>query len=123
MELDALDWPDVPAKMRPKPLFVVSVLTDGAAESMKAKGWAVTDLRLWPNTSMSERQALVLAWLEGLRVGSIQPTNRIFDVLELEAKTCGLTNLKQAPDKPKDLAEETVDAILDIKNTRPTRNK
>lgn len=121
--LNSTNWPDVPANLRPKPLFVTSVLPADTVEAMKVKGWVVTDLRLWPNGIMSERQALVLAWLEGLRVGSIEPSGRLLDVLDLEAKTCGLTSLKQAPDKPKDLAEETIENILSIKNTRPTRNK
>ena len=120
MALDSLNWPAVPAAMRPKPLFVNSVLDPAMQEDMESKGWAVQDLRLWPNTSITERQALVLAWLEGLRVNSIDPTPRIFDSLELEARTCGLTNMKQMPEKPKDLAEETIEAILNIKNTRPT---
>ena len=121
--LDANNWPLVPKQMRPKPLYITSVLPAEDEIALRTKGWDPQDLRLWPNTTMSERQALVLAWLEGLRVASIQPTNRIFDTLELEARTCGLTNLKSVPDKPKDLSQETIETILNIKNKRPERLK
>lgn len=119
--IDAKEWPRVPDLQRPKPLFVAQVLEEEEETALVEKGWAVEDLRLWPNTSTSERQRLVLAWLEGLRVGSIAPTPRIYNTLELEAKTCGLTTAKEIQEKPKSLDEETIDTILDLQSPRAGR--
>lgn len=120
--IDVTNWPEVPKALRPKPLFVNTILDADQLEGLKSLGWAIQDVRLLPNTSLQERQALVLAWFEGLRNGTIEPNSRLLDVLEAESKACGLTNLKQAPETKKDLSEETVDAILGgIENKRIRR--
>jgi hypothetical protein len=122
--LEAADWPEVPANQRPKSLYVNYLVSPEDQAALGAKGWMLIDVRLLPNTTLTERQTCVLAWFEGLRLGTIEMgKGRILDVLEIEAKTCGLTNLKQAPEKPKDLEQETIDSILDIKNRRQTRLK
>lgn len=120
--IDVSNWPEVPKQLRPKPLFVNTILADDTLKAFINLGWTVVDVRLLPNSSLQERQALVLAWFEGLRNGTIEPNSRLLDVLEAESKACGLTNLKQAPEQKKDLSEETVDAILGgIENKRARR--
>ena len=121
--IDARNWPEVPKALRPKPLFVNTILEREQKEALTDLGWAVQDVRLLPNNSLQERQALVLAWFEGLRNGTIEPNSRLLDVLEAESKACGLTNLKQAPEQKKDLSEETIDAILGGIENKRTRRK
>lgn len=112
------DWPLVPPQLRPKPLFVNEFLSEEDLSLLKERGWDVQDVRLLPNSSMAERQRVVLAWLEGLRNGSIQAHPKIYDTLELEAKTCGLTQAKEPTEKPKSLDNATLDKILDMQSRR-----
>lgn len=113
MKTPANSWPAVPEAARPKPLYLAEVLADEELEVMVGLGWFPTDVRLMPGTTLPERQARCLAWFEGLMAGSIDKAASNLAILELEAKACGLTALKELPkEEEKGLEEETVDEIL-----------
>lgn len=113
MKTPANSWPAVPEAARPKPLYLAEVLPEEELEVIVGLGWAPTDVRLMPGTSLPERQTRCLAWFEGLMAGSIDKAASNLAILELEAKACGLTALKEIPkEEEKGLEDETVDEIL-----------
>lgn len=108
--ISAIEWPDVPAEMRPKKLFVDMSIEPQELAEFGTKGWFIVDVRLLPNLTDADRAESVKATLEGVRVGSIKCDPRKLKYFELEARVYGLHNTKQASDKVKHKAiEEDVD--------------
>jgi hypothetical protein len=88
--MDINEFPEVPAEMRPKVLYHTLALGEAELSLLRSKGWTPTDVRLLPANTDSERSTRVKAYLEGLMYGTIELTNsKMFDILELEAKSCG----------------------------------
>lgn len=121
--VDPLDiwrnWPPAPEDERPKALYVSELLPDVVGEWLAGQGWLVLDVRLLPNRSDGDRAEAVKAYLEGVRVGSIEPGKDRLRYLELEAKICGLlSNKSRADDSMPTVTEETLEKVLDFNSVR-----
>jgi hypothetical protein len=116
-------WPEAPAEERPKALFVYETVPDIARAWLEHKqGWKLIDVRVMPNTSDADRAEGVKAFLEGVRVGSIEPGKDQLRYLELEARICGLlSNKSRADDMVPKVKDATLDKMLDFgkKRMRP----
>ena len=116
-------WPEAPAEERPKALYVYETLPEIVSAWLKSKqGWDVLDVRVMPNQSDADRAEGVKAFLEGVRVGSIEPGKEQLRYLELEARICGLlSNRSRADDMTPVVKETTLDKMLDFgkKRMRP----
>ena len=116
-------WPGAPEEERPKALYVYEALPDIVCSWLKNKqGWDVVDVRVMPNQSDADRAEGVKAFLEGVRVGSIEPDKDQLRYLELEARICGLlSNKNRADDMVPTVKEATLDKMLDFgkKRMRP----
>ena len=117
------EWPGAPAEERPKALYVCETLPDVVLGWMQSKqGWLVVDVRTMPNRSDADRAEGVKAFLEGVRVGSIEPDKDQLRYLELEARICGLLSGKnRADDMAPVVTEATLEKMLDFgkKRMRP----
>ena len=116
-------WPEAPEDERPKSLYVSESLPDIVHTWLRSKrGWAVIDVRTMANKSDGDRAEGVKAFLEGVRVGSIEPGKDQLRYLELEARICGLlSNKNRADDMVPVVKEATLDKMLDFgkKRMRP----
>jgi len=117
---DGLDkwrkWPPAPEEERPKALYVNEglprVVTDWLRDD---RGWRVVDVRALPNRSDGDRAESVKAYLEGVRVGSIEASKDLLRYIELEARICGLLSNKQRADDMVPTVEgDTLEHILDF---------
>lgn len=97
-------WPDVPVESRPKRLPHAGGISSEEIELLASKGWAPLDVRLMPADSDAQRGSCLKAWLEGIRLGTIEADGKIQRFLDLEARALGLTSATRNPseDKPKD---------------------
>lgn len=82
-------------------------------EYLVGLNWEPVDFRTLPSTSMEERQDAILAWLEGVRLGTITPQVHVAKILELEMRACSLHAGKVMDDKPAEISDETLGTILD----------
>jgi len=57
---------------------------------VQSLGWKTMDVRLLPSDTMEQRQRAVLAWLEGVRLGSVIAETGQAKVIDLEMRCCGL---------------------------------
>lgn len=113
-------WPAAPEADRPKSLYVTENLPP-IAEGwlLDSRGWQVIDVRLMANATDADRAEGVKAYLEGIRVGSIEPQLDQLRYLELEAKICGLlSNKSRADDMVPTVQGETLDKLLDFGKKR-----
>jgi hypothetical protein len=112
-----IDWqsfPDVPEILRPKALFHASTIKQEDIKELQSKGWLPTDVRLLPDKEMEQRVQAVLAWLSGVRMGSIIPMQGQAKIIELEMRACGLHVGKAAQSTKKEIASDDLEAILDF---------
>ena len=118
-------WPGAPKDERPKALYVSEVLPAKVSAWLESKqGWVIVDVRTMPNKSDGDRAEAVKAFLEGVRVGSIEPGKEQLRYIELESKICGLlSNKNRADDCKPTLDEETLDKVLDFSSVRHDRMK
>jgi len=86
------DWPNVPLEQRPKRLPHSCVLSEDDLELLASKGWQPLDVRLIPNGNDAERGEALKAWLEGIRLGTINADKDLLRFLDLEARALGLTS-------------------------------
>ena len=113
MSIDFMSWPVVPDHQRPKPLYHVGMEPQEAAVLLKS-GWEPQDVRLLDNETDEEKTLAVRAWLEGVRLGSIDATRGVTKFIEMEARILGLPETKKrVSDAPK-TKKETVEALLDF---------
>jgi|TARA_R110002012_G_scaffold58368_1_gene151444 hypothetical protein len=116
-------WPEAPEDERPKALYVSENLPEIVRGWLGSKqGWDIIDVRTMPNKSDADRAEGVKAFLEGVRVGSIEPGKDQLRYLELEAKICGLlSNKSRADDMVPTVKGDTLDKMLDFgkKRMRP----
>jgi hypothetical protein len=112
--IDFLSWPAVPEKQRPKRLYHAGVEPQ-EFEALISAGWAPEDVRLMASETDEEKASAIKAWLEGVRLGSIEPGKGIMRFVELEARIFGLMEAK-GRGAPKDttLADEDVDELMNI---------
>ena len=92
------DWPAVPEDQRPKRLPHSTVLRLEDQELLAAKGWRPMDVRLLPNNNDAERGEALKAWLEGIRMGTIEADAKLLRFLDLEARSLGLTSNRAQTD-------------------------
>ena len=118
-------WPSAPVDEQPKALYVSDVLPSKVASWLESKqGWLIVDVRTMPNKTDGDRAEAVKAFLEGVRVGSIEPGKEQLRYIELESKICGLlSNKNRADDYKPTLDEETLDKVLDFSSVRHDRMK
>jgi hypothetical protein len=90
-----LNFPEVPTISRPRPLYVAVSIPADCYQVLKEKGWQIIDIRTMPMKTDTERADAVKACLEGVRVGSLFFSKEQRDLLELEAKICGLLSNKE----------------------------
>lgn len=116
-------WPAASPEERPKSLYVAETLPDAAVDwLLDSQGWRVVDVRVMPNATDADRAEGVKSFLEGVRVGSIEPQLDQLRYLELEAKICGLlSNKSRADDMTPTVKGNTLDKMLDFgrKRQRP----
>ena len=126
---DGLDkwrsWPVAPEDERPKSLYIAEGLPDVVVRWLREqRGWRVVDVRAMPNRSDAERAEGGKAFLEGVRVGSIEPVKELLRYVELEARICGLLSNKQrADDMVPKVEGETLENILEFGKGKRQRAK
>ena len=117
IELDIWrSWPLAPEDDRPKALYVAESLPAIVSHWLAdERGWRVVDVRALPNRSDGDRAEGVKAYLEGVRVGSIEPVKELLRYVELEARICGLLSNKQrADDMVPSVEGDTLENILEF---------
>lgn len=110
-----IDWssfPTVQDSQRPRPLYHTSHIQTSTTTALKNKGWEPTDCRLLPDNTLDERATAVLAWLSGVRMGSIVPELGQAKFIEMEMRCCGLYIGKQQSAKQDDIKEDDLASIL-----------
>ena len=114
-----------PVDEQPKALYVSDGLPPKVASWLESRqGWSIVDVRTMPNQTDGDRAEAVKAFLEGVRIGSIEPGKGQLRYIELESKICGLLSNKQRADDYKPtLDEETLDKVLDFSSVRHDRMK
>jgi hypothetical protein len=115
VELDTWrNWPPAPEDERPKSLYVAESLPAVVTDWLSAeRGWRVVDVRALPNRSDADRAEGVKAYLEGVRVGSIEASKEHLRYIELEARICGLlSNKARADDMVPTVEGDTLEDIL-----------
>ena len=108
---DFTAWPKTPKRR----IVYHCGIDDEDLAHLTGLGWDPVDVRLLPNDEDHQRGEAVKAWLEGVRLGSIDPRGQIAKYVELEARIYGLTLNKQV-DRDKDKVDaRDVDQLLDFK--------
>jgi hypothetical protein len=102
-------WPIVPTEDRPKRLPHTGLVNALDAEQLRAKGWDPQDVRLMPNRTDADRAECLKAYLEGIRLGTIEPNPKLSKFIEAELRTYGLSQGK-APAGPKSKTTDTAEA-------------
>ena len=114
-----MDLPEVPKDQRPKrcPHYGVDELT---ADFWREMGWEPVDVRLMPNLTDGDRAESVKAYLEGVRLGTIQSDAALLKFIELEARVYGLTSGKAVSTKTRkaNVSDEAIDSILSFGKTQ-----
>jgi len=112
-----LRWPSVPEEQRPKKLFHAGLVTPEVDVVLIAKGWLPVDVRLLPNRTDVDRAESLKDWLEGVRLGTIEPDPKAAKFVELEARVYGLAQGKGPTGKRSSEPESDVNASrLDAKS-------
>ena len=101
--VDWFAWPNAPEAGRE--LFVNATPNRDEEDHLTLGGWRLVDVRTLPSATEADRAHAILAFLEGVRVGSVQAAPTQLRFIELEARICGL--LKGAS-PPKSKAKEKV---------------
>ena len=115
--------PEVPQNQRPKRLPHTGITVHLSVKA-KNSGWKPVDIRLMPNETDGDRAEAVKAYLEGIRLGTIDPDPKILKFLELEARIYGLSSGKSvAAVKPVELDGSDLAKVLDFGKTRPWSTK
>lgn len=107
-----MDWPVVPQELRPKSLFHMSNIPAEEQAALTEGGWKLVDVRLLPENTLEEKEFAVKAWLQGVRLKSIEPGRGQIHFSELEAKVYGLLLQKKPEVVKKGLEAEDLDGIL-----------
>ncbi len=94
------DWPTVPDDLRFKILPHAGLVTNEDRKALTSKGWEIQDVRVLPSRSDAERAEALKQWLEGIRLGSIEPNVQVSKFIELEARIYGLSTGKGPSDTP-----------------------
>lgn len=120
--IDFSCWPAAPDNERPKKLFVNNQVSKETALFLALGGWLIIDVRTMDNRSDAARAEAVKAYLEGVRVGSIEPNTNVLRFVELEAKLY-LLNSRPASDKKQDqsLEQQSIDELLNFNSNRAFR--
>lgn len=109
---DTSDWPELPPDQRPQNLYVNYLIPEKAKESLHEKGWNVQDVRALPARTDGDRAEGVKAYLEGIRMGSIDADSKSRGHLELEAKIYGLLDRKSGyGEKDSKLTKDTEELL------------
>lgn len=116
--IDPTTWPEVPNDARPKTLYVNLVLDETAKQGLNDKGWIVSDVRLMPSTTDAQRLDVVKAYLEGIRMGSIDTSRDLKEFLDLELYVLGIKGKVQKANDKGALPQDDVDTLLTIGSTR-----
>jgi hypothetical protein len=121
---NAYDWPEVPEAQRPRRLPFLGVLDPESDEHLRALGWDPVDTRLLPSNTIEERSDAILAWLEGVRLGTITPQQNTGKLVELEMRACGLHTGKRAAEKPPEEIDDNMDDLLNFgKGEKPWQER
>jgi len=108
------DWPVVPENLRPRPLYHRANLRPDEVKSLEEKGWSLVDTRLLPDNEMKDRTTALLAYLSGVRQGSITHNPDNSKALEVEMRACGLHLGKGEVTAPKRLEDSPIEDILNL---------
>jgi len=114
MALDFSQWPVVPQEQRPKKLFYLGALDEEQALALTAAGWQPVDVRLLPQTTDDEQIAAIKAWLQGVRLGSIEAKASQVRFCELEGKVYGALSAKKASNDAPVMRKDDLDSILNF---------
>jgi hypothetical protein len=123
--IDWLSFPIVPDNQKPRQLYHTSRIAQQMVASLKNKGWEPTDCRLMPDNDLNQRATAVLAWLSGVRMGSIIPEIGQAKFIEMEMRCCGLYIGKQQSNKKDDIQDDDLESILSFgkkQKTQTTQN-
>lgn len=120
MEFDVESWPIVPDGAGSRRRFYTNLpLSMEQTLALQNRGWDVIDVRLLPEDTDAERQTCVRAWLWGLNNGTISPPNpKIYDILDLKAKACGLVGNKEASQDVGKVNKDDLQQLLNVGITR-----
>jgi len=126
--IDSIDqqfasWPEVPNEQRQKKLFHCGLIGEKAAFGLRIKGWDPIDVRLLPNETDEHRRLALKAWLEGIRLGTIELDPRLAKWLELESKVYeihkGVAEKPLNEDTLQDAGSTSTNFVLDFGKDRP----
>ena len=112
-----IGWPEVPEALRPKKLYISSGIKDIERGILVELGWEPIDVRLLETSTDAQRQVAIMAWLEGVRLGSIEASNTAAKYVELEMRACGLHS-GGSETKVAELPSEDLDVLLDFGKVR-----
>lgn len=108
---DLASWPKAPKPGTPLPH---DGMEPASLAKLRSLDWDPIDVRGMPVENMKDREQAVLAWLHGVRLGTILPDSKKARMVEVEARACGLMAAKTArDDKPKLLGDD-LDRLLDF---------
>ncbi len=112
--LDFSNWPVVPQEQRPKKLYYLGQLDGDQGAALIAAGWDPIDVRLLPQTTDDEQVAAIKAWLQGLRLGSIESKAGQVKFAELEGKLYGALSARKVADSGPVLDKASLESILNF---------
>jgi hypothetical protein len=111
-QINWLSFPQVPDNQKPRPLYHSSIIPKQILKHLQDKGWEPVDCRLLPDNDLNQRATAVLAWLSGVRMGSIIPEVGQAKFIEMEMRCCGLYIGKQQATKKDDIEDDDLESIL-----------
>lgn len=102
----------VPEEKKPLYLYHCAYAPQIVQEA-QSQGWTVVDVRLMPNKTDDDRRECVKAWLEGMRVGTIEVDIKRLKAIELEAKILGMVGQKPR-ESDSGMTDDDVNRYLDL---------
>jgi hypothetical protein len=110
--VDFSDWPEVPRELRPKKLYYAVALGKPALLLLEKLGWDAINVRLMPDKTPEQKSEAIMAWLSGIRLGSIEANATVAKYVEMEMKAVGLLSGKAAAGKDIETDDGTMEDLL-----------
>ena len=116
--IDLLTFPEVPLERRPQKIYIDYFLDSASTETLHGRGYQVIDVRSLPNSTDGDRADALKAYLEGIRLRTILPSDGAVRYVELEAKIYGLLDSKNRRNNPDEgkLGPDILDQLKGFKS-------
>ena len=112
-----LELPVVPEDARPRMLYLNDDPGAHLAKTLTRQGYQLVDVRILPNRTDHDRAELVKAYLDGVRMGTLEADAELLSYLRLESQIYGLVGSKDfghaaSKEKKGKLEDEDLGTIL-----------